>query len=219
MDVFGPDWDISRLTGDLGKSFRILNCGMKAFPTEALTHTHLSAVLDVVKSHNVSYDQIAEVEVTSIARACDILFDPHKYRPESRETADHSLPYCIACALVDHEVTTRSFSKEKMADKRIWAVIDKIKGKASEEFEKMFPAKQPSRVIITTTDGKKYESYLEYPKGDPREPMSDEDLMVKFNSLSAGLLTENQQAQVHDAVFNRKKLTCRQFMNELVVRR
>ena len=140
MDVFGPDWDLSKLTGDLGKSFKILDCSMKAFPTEALTHTHLSAVLDVVKSHNVTYDQIEEVEVTSIARACDILFDPHKYRPESRETADHSLPYCIACALVDHEVTTQSFSDEKMTDKRIWAVIDNIKGKASEEFEKMFPA-------------------------------------------------------------------------------
>ena len=219
MDVFGPDWDISKLTGELGKTFKIIDCSMKAFPTEALTHTHLSAVLDVVKSHNVTYDQIAEVEVTSIARACDILFDPHKYRPESRETADHSLPYCIACALVDHEVTTQSFSDEKMTDKRIWAVIDKIKGKASDEFEKMFPAKQPSRVIITTTDSKKYESYLEYPKGDPREPMTDEDLTVKFNALSAGLLTEKQQAHVHDAVFNRKKLTCREFMNELVVRR
>ena len=219
MDVFGPDWDLSKLTGDLGKSFKILDCSMKAFPTEALTHTHLSAVLNVVKTNNISYDQIEEVEVTTLARACDILFDPHKYRPESRETADHSLPYCIAAALVDHEVTTQSFSDEKLADKRIWAVIDKIKGKASEEFEKMFPAKQPSRVVVTTTEGKKYESYLEYPKGDPREPMTDDDLVVKFNSLSEGLLTEKQQASVHDAVFNRKKLTCRQFMSELVVKR
>ena len=49
--------------------------------------------------------------------------------------------------------------------------------------------------------------------------MSDEDLTVKFNSLSDGLLTEKQQEQVCDAVFNRKKLTCREFMKELIVRR
>ncbi len=43
MDVFGPDWDLELLTGGLGESWRILQCSMKAFPTEALTHTHLSA--------------------------------------------------------------------------------------------------------------------------------------------------------------------------------
>ena len=120
---------------------------MKAFPTEALTHTHISATLKAVTKNNITYDQIDSVTVTTIARACDILFDQHKYRPESRETADHSLPYCIAAALVDHKITTNSFSDEKLKDERIWEVIDKIHGEASEEFEKMFPAKQPSKVV------------------------------------------------------------------------
>ena len=102
MDVFGPGWDESKLVGGLGQSYRILQCGMKAFPTEALTHTHLSALLKVVTTNNVASEQVESVTVTTIARACDILFDPHKYRPESRETADHSLPYCLAAALVDH---------------------------------------------------------------------------------------------------------------------
>jgi 2-methylcitrate dehydratase len=143
---------------------------MKAFPTEALTHTHISAVLKAVLKNNITYDQIDTVKVTAIARACDILFDPHKYRPESRETADHSLPYCIAAALVDHKITTQTFSEEKLKDPRIWEVIDKIKGEASEEFDKMFPEKQPSRVVIRTNDGREFSEYIEYPKGDPREP-------------------------------------------------
>jgi 2-methylcitrate dehydratase len=176
MDVYGPEWAQDKLTGNLGKKFKIIECSMKAFPTEALTHTHLTATLKVVRDNKISYDQIEEVTVTTIARACDILFDPHKYRPESRETADHSLPYCIAATLVDHQVTTQSFSEEKLKDERIWRVIDKIKGEASEEFEKMFPAKQPSKVVVKTKDGKAYSEYLEYPKGDPREPMTAEDL-------------------------------------------
>ncbi|MBZ0199669.1 MAG: MmgE/PrpD family protein, partial [Ignavibacteriaceae bacterium] len=182
-------WDLNKLIGDLGKSFKILECSMKAFPTEALTHTHISATLKAVTQNNISYDQIEEVTVTTIARACDILFDPHKYRPESRETADHSLPYCIACALVDHKITTSSFSDEKLKDPRIWEVIDKIKGVASEEFEKMFPAKQPSKVVVRTKDGKEFTEYLEYPKGDPREPMTIEDLENKFNGLAEQLLS------------------------------
>ncbi len=183
MDVFGPDWDVEAMLGGLGESYRILQCSMKAFPTEALTHTHISATIKIMTENEISYKDIDTVKITTIARACDILFDPHKYRPTSRETADHSLPYCIACALVDKKVTTKSFDDEKIQDPRIWEVIDKIQGEASEEFEKMFPAKQPSRVTITTVDGKEYTLYLEYPKGDPREPMTMDDLDAKIDAL------------------------------------
>lgn len=217
MDVFGPNWDEKKLLGDLGKHYKILDCSMKAFPTEALTHTHITATLKAVKGNNISYDQIDKVTVTTIARACDILFDPHKYRPESRETADHSLPYCIAAALVDHQVTTASFSEEKLKDNRIWEVIDKIKGEASLEFEKMFPAKQPSKVVVKTKDGKEYSEYLEYPKGDPREPMTIEDIEAKFNALSAKLLKPDRQRKIKDMIFACEKIQARDFMAGLAV--
>ncbi len=210
-------WNIGKLTDGLGDNYKILECGMKAFPTEALTHTHLSATLNVVTKNNIYYDQIDTVTLTTLAQAYDILFGPHKYRPESRETADHSLPYCIAAALVDHKITTQSFSDEKMKDPRIWEVIDKIKGEPSEEFEKMFPAKQPSKVIVKTKDGKEYSEYLEYPKGDPREPMTIEDLENKFNALSEKLLIPRRQREVKELIFKCDQLTAREFMNKLTV--
>lgn len=219
MDVFGTGWDTSKLVDGLGKNYKILECGMKAFPTEALTHTHITATLKVVTKNNINYDQIDSVTVTTIARACDILFDPHKYRPESRETADHSLPFCIASALVDKKITTESFSDKKMKDPRIWEVIDKIKGEESVEFEKMFPAKQPSKVVIRTKDGHEYSEYLEYPKGDPREPMTIEDIENKFNSLSAKLLTEKKQKKIKDMIFSCEKMKARDFMKTLTVKK
>jgi 2-methylcitrate dehydratase len=217
MDVFGPEWAIDNLLEGLGERFKILECSMKAFPTEALTHTHLSAVLKAVKDNDISHDRIEQVTITTIARACDILFDSHKYRPDSRETADHSLPYCVAAALVDHEVTTQTFSDEKLKDPRIWRVIDRIRGEASEEFEKMFPAKQPSKVVIKTSDGKEFSEYLEYPKGDPREPMTMDDLESKFNSLSSELLKPSRQAELKDLIFSCEDLTAAEFMANLIV--
>ena len=219
MDVLGPAWDINKLLDGLGKNYKILECGMKAFPTEALTHTHITATLKVVTKNNINYDQIDSVTVTTIARACDILFDPQKYRPESRETADHSLPYCIATALVDKKITTDSFSEKKLKDKRVWEVIDKIKGEASVEFEKMFPAKQPSKVVIKTKDGNEYSEYLEYPKGDAREPMTIEDIENKFKSLSGKLLTKKKQKKIKEMIFNCEKMIAKDFMKGLVIRK
>jgi len=217
QDVYGPAWDDAVLTEGLGKSYRIMECSMKAFPTEALTHTHLSAAIKIVTENDISYDQISEVVITTIARACDILFDPHKYRPESRETADHSLPYCIARALIDTQITTESFSDEKLKDPRLWEVIDKIKGEASVEFEKMFPAKQPSNVKITLTDGRVFEQYLEYPKGDPREPMTIEDLKNKFAALAKPVADEAKISKITQIVFSCEMMSARAFMCEMTL--
>ncbi|MFO7524830.1 MAG: MmgE/PrpD family protein, partial [Ignavibacteriaceae bacterium] len=210
-------WNIEKLIGGLGESYKILECSMKAFPTEALTHTHLSATLKVVTTNNISYDQIETVTLTTLAQAYDILFDPHKYRPESRETADHSLPYCIAAAQVDHKVTTQSFSDERLRDPRIWEVIDRIKGEPSIEFEKMFPAKQPSKVVVRTKDGREFSEYLEYPKGDPREPMTLEDLDNKFDALSSQLFVAGRRKEIKEAIFNAELMTAREFMKKMII--
>ena len=206
MDVFGPDWDVDKLVGGLGENFKILECSMKAFPTEALTHTHISAAMQVVKEHGIEPEDIEEVRITTLARAVDILFDPHKYNPTSRETADHSLPYCVARAIIDGRITPQSFDDEALFDPRIKALIHKIKGEASDEFEKMFPEKQPSRVVIRTTKGAEHEVYLEYPKGDPREPMTDEDLDNKFYGLTEAHLSDEGRDRIKETIWECENL-------------
>ena len=210
-------WDVEALVSELGKDYKILECGMKAFPTEALTHTHISCALNAMINNDLVYTDIKEIKVTAFAQAYDILFDPTKYRPESRETADHSLPYCMAAAIVDKKITTDSFSDEKLKDPKIFEVIDKIKGEPSLEFEKMFPAKQPSKVVITTNDGQEYSEYLEYPKGDPREPMTMDDLENKFNSLAGDSFNQDDLNSLKELIFNCENISARDFMSRLVV--
>ena len=109
------------------------------------------------------------------------------------------------------------FGTLAQVDRDIWEVIDKIKGVASEEFEKMFPAKQPSKVVVKTTDGQEFSEYLEYPKGDPREPMTMEDLENKFNSLSAALLSSARQTQTKEMIFTCENMSVGDFMTALKV--
>jgi 2-methylcitrate dehydratase len=107
--VFGHDWDLSRLADDLPRGprdhYKILDCGMKSFPIEALSHAPLTAMMKIVKEREIDPGDVAEIRVEVIARAADILGDPAKYRPTSKETADHSLPYSLAVGLVDGMVT------------------------------------------------------------------------------------------------------------------
>jgi len=217
IDVLGPRWDTSKLLTNLGSPFKILECGMKAFPAEALTHTHITATLKAVLENDIKPEDIKEVTVTALAKAVDILFDKNKYEINSRETADHSLPYCIARAIIDRKITTQSFDEDKLVDPLLKNIIYKIKGEPSKEFEKIFPEKQPSQVMIKTKDNKKYKVYLEYPKGDPREPMTIEDLDNKFSALSSKLINENKQNKIKTTIFNCEEMSVQKFMFQLVV--
>jgi 2-methylcitrate dehydratase len=215
---FGPEWKLNVLTDGLGESWRITQCGMKAFPTEALTHTPISAVLDLVKQHDLSPDQVEKIRVWSLARAADILADPSKYDPRSKETADHSLPYVIAAALVDRQVTPLQFTPEKIMDPTIRAQLRKIEVVADPEIEKVFPALQRVKVSIHTTDGREFTRQLDYPKGDARNPLTDREVEEKFEALAEPVLSK--AARVIDAVWSLEKLdSVSGFMEALKVER
>jgi 2-methylcitrate dehydratase len=203
---FGPSWKLNLLTDGLGESWRITQCGMKAFPTEALTHTPISAVLDIVKSNDLKPEQVEKVQIRSLARAADILSDPSKYDPQSKETADHSLPYVIAAAIAERQVTPVQFEMKKIMDPTIRAQLKKVEVVADPEIEKVFPALQRVIVNLTTVDGQTFTKQLDYPKGDPRNPLTDAEVEEKFAALAEGVLSEGAQKKLKNAIWNLEKL-------------
>jgi 2-methylcitrate dehydratase len=203
--VFGPEWKLNILTDGLGESWRITQCGMKAFPTEALTHTPISAVLDIVKKNDLRPDQVAKVQIRSLARAADILSDPTKYDPHSKETADHSLPYVVAAAIAERQVTPLQFTMGKIMDPMIRAQLKKVEVVADPEIEKVFPAMQRVIVNIMAADGRNFTEQLDYPKGDPRYPLSDAEIEEKFAALAEGVLSLNAQKKLKDAIWDLEK--------------
>ena len=205
VHVFGPEWKLNLLTDGLGQSWRITQCGMKFFPTEALTHAPISATLDLIKEHDLKPEQIAKVHIRSLARAADILADPSKYDPRSKETADHSLPYCIAAAIADRKVTPVQFTPEKINDPQIRAQLRKVEVVADPEIEKAFPALQRVAVTIVTMGGKEFSKQLDYPKGDPRNPLSDLEVEEKFAALADGVISRARQQQVRNLIWNLEK--------------
>jgi 2-methylcitrate dehydratase len=199
---FGPEWKLNVLTDGLGESWRITQCGMKFFPTEALTHAPISAVLDLVKENDLRPDQVEKVQVRSLARAADILSDPSKYDPRSKETADHSLPYVIAAALVDRQVTPAQFEMAKIMNATIRGQLKKVEVVADPEIEKVFPALQRVIVNITLKDGQRFSKQLDFPKGDPRNPLTDAEIEEKFRALAEGVLSKKAQDKLIAAIWD-----------------
>jgi 2-methylcitrate dehydratase len=192
----GEKWLPGKLTDGLGKSFKIKDCSMKFFPTEALTHSPLTAALKLREEHGIDPEAVEEITIRTVARAVDILCDPSKYKPTSKETADHSLPYCVGVALMDGIVTPESFEEARFTDAKLLALIAKVKGIADPEIEKTFPALYRCDMAIRMKDGTVHETRVDYPKGDPRNPLTDRDLEGKFLALAEPALPAGKAKEI-----------------------
>ncbi|MGA9565689.1 MAG: MmgE/PrpD family protein, partial [Candidatus Korobacteraceae bacterium] len=147
-------------------------------------------------------DDVARVHIRTTARGADILSDPSKYDPHTKETADHSLPYVIAAAIAERQVTPLQFALEKIMDPAIRAQLNKIVVVADPEIEKVFPALQRVSVTIRTTDDREFSKQLDYPKGDPRNPLTDKEVEEKFEALAGPVMTHAAQRRAIDAIWN-----------------
>lgn len=138
-------------------------------------------------------------------------------KPKTKETADHSLPYVIAAALVDGNVLPESFSDEKLKDPRIRELLPKIKVVSDPEIDELFPRIKRARVTITTTDGQSYTAQTDAAKGDPADPMSDEDIVAKFRANVRGVLSSERMDEVIEATWRLDSLTnMREYMELLI---
>lgn len=200
FDAIGDEWEPRALTENLGRTFKIVDCSIKPFPSEALTHAPISAVLDLILENDLQPQQIETIEIATLKRAAEILADEKKYIIDSRETADHSLPYCIAAAVVARELTPKQFSKEALINSQILEMVPKVRAKLEPSFENRFPAEQPCAVEIKLKDGRIFKRERAYPKGDPRDQLSTEELKRKFAVLAEGVLTQERQENVFQTI-------------------
>jgi len=194
-------WDADKMLSGLGQEFLITECGYKAFPTEALTHQPITAVMEVMSENNIDPHKVAKVLVETTTRGADILSDPSKYEPKTRETADHSLPYCIAVAVTKGNVLPSDFEEEALSDPFVWEMLSKIKVVANAEIDALFPGTKRAIVTITTEDGASFTKQADHAKGRAESPLSDDELIDKFRANASHAMSESQMDRIVDTTF------------------
>lgn len=195
-------WSEEEILKDLGERFLITRCGYKAFPTEALTHQPITAAQEVMEENHIDPHNVKEILVETTTRGADILSDPSKYKPTTKETADHSLPYCVACAVTKGNVLPRDFEDEALKDPFVWETLPKIKVVAHPEIDALFPKVKRAIVTITTNDGHRYTKQEDFAKGRPERPLSDAELEAKYRSNASAVMSDKAMTRLADAVWH-----------------
>jgi 2-methylcitrate dehydratase len=158
------------------------------------------AALDLRERMNLV--DIEEIRVEGYATAIFMMgADASRWAPSTRETADHSLPYCVAIALLDGEVTQVSFAEERLRDPAVKEIMRKVKVTEDRSLSAMYPEGAPGRVTILTRSGESHVTEIRYPKGHEKNPMTDREIEDKFEKLSAKRLNAEQRQTFIDTIW------------------
>lgn len=180
----------------------IMKTYVKNWAVEYMTQSAIEAAL-LLRKKISSFDEIEHIHVETFQMAYDILVkDEAKWAPKTRETADHSLPYIVVAALEDEKIEIATFDKERLQNE---TTLSRLKNmmtiEVSEEMNAGYPDGNPNRITLTLKNGKEISEIVKHPAGHSGNPMNDEQLIVKYERLTAGFLTTAQQKQSIEALW------------------
>jgi len=189
--VSGPLKDLKLPTAGSGlrkDDLMILQTHIKFWPAEYHSQSAIEAALKLRTQINDLAD-IESVLVESHDAAVDIIgSEPEKWRPTSRETADHSLPYIVAAALADGEVTVKQFAPERFTDAKLLALVNRVKVERHAELSARYPEAVGNIVTVRLSKGRELSERVDYPRGHARNPLSDAEVEAKFHHLADAAL-------------------------------
>ncbi len=203
--VSGPfEMNIDDFGGRNG-SFKIAETYLKFFPAEIHSQTSIWAALEARKEIE-NPEGILSVEIASHEAGYTILGkDPEKWNPLTKETADHSLPYIVGMALLEGKIDNSTYSEKKFRDPKILDFLKKITVVEDRTLSAMYPEAVANRVTVKLSTGKVVSKQIDYHKGHPKNPMSDNEVEEKFQKLTRRILDKSRARRILDAVWNLEK--------------
>lgn len=182
--------------------FKIMSCYIKYYPVEYHAQSAVQAALKLRERIEGRWREIEAVTIRTSDVSYEIIGrDPEKWRPKTRETADHSIPYVVAVALVDGAVGLPQFSMKRINDPKLAALVQKVRVVPDPELSALYPDAIANVVEIKTPE-KLYRERIDDPRGHPKNRMTDGEIEEKFRGLAAPLLKEVQTEKILDRLWD-----------------
>jgi 2-methylcitrate dehydratase PrpD len=207
---------LDKITENIGNPFQITFNGVKGFPSILASHTSILAIIHIMSHANLKVEDIKEIFIKTYHLVESSFCN---YNPRTLLAARLSVPFCVALAAMDGEVTINNFTEERINDPKIRALMSKITVKGDPKLDALYPEKFPAYVEITTKDGKKYSETEYYPKGSHKNPLTEEQFKRKFFSLATISLPEDQAILIADAIARLDELETISELTKLLVKK
>lgn len=197
-----PDCDA--VLKDWANPYQILRTSIKPHACCRYKQGAIDCILALMERHNLQPEAIEQVNVAILEAGFALVAEPHaqKIKPESVVDAQFSMPFGAALAILRKDASLDRYCDAELGAADIREMMGKVHCLRDASIEKQFPARWPARVEIVTRDGQRLTEALEYPKGDPENPLSWAEIITKFKTLAAPVFSDERCAELVDLVRN-----------------
>ena len=188
---------IDALLGDLGKSYAAVDIAAKPYPCCRGGHVAIDGTLDMVKTYNLTPDQIAKVVIYSPPAEMMLLGAPieKKRNPQSIVEAQFSNPWMVAAATQDREVGLQHFTEQALKRQDLRQLTQRMYTQEDKSLVRPDGGPGYVRLEITTTSGDTHTRLVKFAKGDPKNPMTPAEYEKKFFECATAADMPRAQAQ------------------------
>ena len=181
------EYDLQRIIRGLGKDYKILEVSFKPYPCCRHTHSTIKAALDLIREHALDYPDVRSVRVEIYSTAIEIA---GILQPKTPREAKFSLPYCLAVALKCQKVGLDEFVYSRLEDEGIRKLMNKVQLTVNPALDAAYPGMWPTIIEIETKQGQLLRKRVDFPPGDPENPLAKGELKDKFRQLAGSVIKE-----------------------------
>jgi 2-methylcitrate dehydratase len=202
------DWDKQGYEG-------IVESTIKKYNSMIHTQSAVHCMVELAKQNKIDPAKIVSIEAEVFQLAYDFagggLYGTDRVI-QTKEQADHSLPYLLAVALLDGDVQPAQFKPDRIAKPDVQALLKKVSVRANHEYTEEYPEKMPAKITVRLQDGKVIEHEVQDYPGLASHPFTWEDSVEKFDRLVAGRADKGLSEEIKDAVRSLESIQVRDLM-------
>jgi len=202
LHAYSNGADPSRVLEGIGSRFQILQTSVKIHACCRYMHSPIDAVLKILKENNLRPEQVKRVKVGILKAGAPLIAEPieNKYNPQSIVDAQFSMPFGVAAALLYGKAGLKEFQPSTIRSRPVRETMRKVECIVDPELDRTFPRQWRATAEILTEDEKRYSTIVEYPKGDPENPLSWEEMIERFHDLTGQIIKKDQRLKIVEAV-------------------
>lgn len=200
--AFSDNPDLAHITGAFGQPFEIMKTAVKPHACCGYALGCIDSVLEIVKKHNLQLQDIQKITVGLNSVGYPILAIPvaEKTRPQTVVAAQFSMQYAAAMAVLKRRALLDEYDEQYLNHPDVLKLMSKVECVKDTELDKLWPKQWPAWAKIITTSGQEYSAKVSAAKGDPLNPLSQEEMIDKFLSVTAPVLKQGAGLKIVKAI-------------------
>ena len=200
LAAYAPNPDESKVTAGLGSHWETLRLAVKPYPSCRYSHAAMDGLIALQRAHGFTADDVEEVEIGLPETGYKIIGEPAaaKVSPTSVVEGQFSMPFCAAVALREGGLAWDDYARY-IDDSDTAALCKRVETVVDPRAQAAFPANMAAAVRVRTRDSE-YRTFVEVPKGEPDNFMSQAEFKSKFDGLCAPYLDDNRRTRLADAL-------------------